>query len=74
MEPKYKEGDFVFARAKIIHPDHRDRDWGPSNSDYKLQCVGPTGVPGEQFRIQFVPEEYIVSVKEALQIIKGKMR
>jgi hypothetical protein len=68
-EPKYQVGDYVFVRGQIMENQNPH-----TKEQYQVLCVGPTGKIGDNYAIQFVHDEYLVSIKEALAIIKGRSR
>ena len=66
---KYQVGDYVFVRGQIM-----ENQSFKTEGNYQVLCVIPAGKIGKDYAIQIVPEEYLVSIKEALQIIKGRSR
>jgi|TARA_E500000318_G_C3443197_1_gene165820 hypothetical protein len=66
---KYQVGDYVFVRGQVM-----ENKSFKTEGHYQVLCVDGTGKIGKDYAIQIVPEEYLVSIKEALEIIKGRSR
>ena len=66
---KYQVGDYVFVRGQIM-----ENKSFKTEGHYQVLCVNHAGKVGKDYAIQIVPEEYLVSIKEALEIIKGRSK
>ena len=66
---KYQVGDYVCVRGQIM-----ENQSFKTEGHYQVLCVNPAGKIGNDYAVQIVPEEYLVSIKEALEIIKGRSK